>query len=147
MRFAVRLIVLPALVAALFAGAAGASSSPGARGPAVTSVADATIIVRAPVASASALVGDEIRVELRACAASCGYTWRVTRDPTASVAQYVSTSYRRFPASVGLVGGYEIESVTFLATGQGTTVIVLKYFPPGRDRTPTKTYRLLVRVH
>ena len=36
------------------------------------------VVVRLPATSVRVSVGDEIRVELRACEASCGYTWRVT---------------------------------------------------------------------
>ena len=109
-------------------------------------MARATVIVRAPIATATAMVGDEVRVELVACAASCGYTWRVRRGPAASVARYVSTKFRRPPASQGLVGGNEIEMVTFLATGKGSTSIVFKYFPPGENRKPTRSYRLSLQV-
>jgi hypothetical protein len=150
-RFISRQIGIPAFMAVLAlvaaiptAGTAAASSGP--RRPALARPAGATVIVRSPDTSASAVVGDDVRVELVACAASCGYTWRVTKGPAASVARYVSTKYRRSPASRGVVGGNEIEDVTFRAIGPGTTPIVFGYFPPGRDRQPTRSYRLQLRV-
>jgi len=141
-----RVTLLVATVVLATAGAAQATTSSGSWVGARIPAAGATVVVRAPAASASALVGDDVRVELLACAASCGYTWRVTSEPAAAVARYVSTKFRRSQASKGVVGGDEIESVTFLATGEGSTSIVLKYFPPGRDRQPTRTYRLQLRV-
>ncbi len=143
-----RLAVLAVLsfAAGAMTDAPRATALPDLRRPAPASVARATVIVRAPVTSATAIVGDEIRVELVACAASCGYTWRVTSWPAATVARYVSTTYRRSRASEGLVGGNDIEDVTFHAVGPGSTSIVLGYFPPGRDRTPRKSYLLHLRV-
>lgn len=136
-----RLLAVSTMTAVLVAGGVLATA-----GAAVAPVARATVIVRVPVASATARVGDEVRVELTVCAASCGYTWRVTAGPRAAVAKYVSTTYRQSSASKGLVGGNQIESVTFLAVGKGSTSIVFRYFPPGKDRVPTKHYRLTLRV-
>jgi hypothetical protein len=126
-------------------GTAHATTPSGPRARA-TSAAGATIVVRPPAGVASAVVGDDVRVEIVACAASCGYTWRVTSEPAASVARYVSTKYRPAEPSKHRIGGNDIESVTFLATGEGSTWIVLKYFPPGRGAKPTSTYRLHLRV-
>lgn len=149
-RSSFRLIGVPALVAVLVAVAAlavaGATPPSALRHPSAAPVARATVIVRPPIATATAMVGDAVRVELVACAASCGYTWRVTSGPAASVARYVSTKFRRSPASKGLVGGNEIETVTFRATGKGSTSIVFKYFPPGQNRKPSSSYRLELRV-
>jgi anaerobic selenocysteine-containing dehydrogenase len=136
-----RLLAVLTLMAVLATGGVLASA-----GAAVAPVARATVIVRAPVTSATARVGDEVRVELTACAASCGYTWRVSAGPRAAVAKYVSTTYRQSAGSKGLVGGNQIERVTFLAVGKGSTSIVFRYFPPGKGRAPTKRYRVTLRV-
>jgi len=145
-------VALPALAAVLVAATAFTAMSVAAaaksdlRGPGLVRPVGATVIVRAPVSKASAVVGDDVRVELVACSASCGYTWKVTRSPKPAVAVYVSTSYRRSTASKGLVGGNDIESVTFHAVGKGSTTITLKYYPPGKDRAPTKSYVLKLTV-
>ena len=141
MRPTLRWLAVSTLTAVLVTGGVLATA-----GASVAPVARATVIVRVPVASATARVGDNVRVELTACAASCGYTWRVSAGPRAAVAKYVSTTYRQSPGSKGLVGGNQIESVTFLAVGKGSTSIVFRYFPPGKDRGPTQRYRLTLRV-
>jgi predicted secreted protein len=138
-----RLVAIPvamALVAFAAVSTAGAAVLAQSRRPA------ATVVVRAPIARATAVVGDKIMVDLRACAASCGYTWKVTRRPAASVAKYVSTAYMHPSATKGSVGGTEIEEVAFRAVGAGSTTILLKYFPPGRNAKPAKSYELKLRV-
>jgi len=136
-----RLLALSTLTAVLVMGGVLATAD-----AAVAPVARATVIVRVPVTSATARVGDYVRVELTACASSCGYTWRVSAGPRAAVAKYVSTTYHQSTGSKGLVGGNQIERVTFLAVGKGSTSIVFGYFPPGKDRAPTQRYRLTLRV-
>ena len=132
--------VAMALVAFAAVSTAGAAVPVQSRQPA------ATVVVRAPIARATAVVGDKIVVDLMACAASCGYTWKVTRGPAASVAKYVSTADIQPSATKGSVGGTEIEEVAFRAVGAGSTTILLKYFPPGRNAKPAKSYRLRLRV-
>jgi predicted secreted protein len=123
-----------------------AVATAGAAVPAQSRQPAATVIVRAPIARATAVVGDKIVVDLTACVASCGYTWKVTRGPAASVAKYVSTAYMHPLATKGSVGGTEIEEVAFRAVGTGSATILLKYFPPGRNAKPAKSYELKLRV-
>jgi predicted secreted protein len=138
-----RLVAIPVAMALV---AFAAVSTAGAAVPAQSRQPAATVVVRTPIARATAVVGDKIVVDLRACAASCGYTWKVTRRPAASVAKYVSTAYMHPSATKGSVGGTEIEEVAFRAVGAGSTTILLKYFPPGRNAKPAKSYELKLRV-
>jgi len=132
-----------AIAVAMALVAFAAVSTAGAAVPAQSRQPAATVVVRAPIARATTVVGDKIVVDLIACAASCGYTWKVTRSP-ASVAKCVSTAYMKPAATKGSVGGTEIEEVAFRAVGAGSTTILLKYFPPRPQRQAGEVLRVEV---
>lgn len=105
-----------------------------------------TITVSPPTSSVTANVGDTVVVNLTACAASCGYRWAITTQPSTGVVRYLSTSFIDQPHPAGMVGGNQTQRVTFGAVGAGTTAVVLAYMPPGVGAAAAQTYRLTFEV-
>lgn len=132
---------------ALLAGSGAVVAVSAAASPATAPPASSrTVTVTYPTSSVSANVGDTVVVEMTACAASCGYTWKLTAPPSAAVVRYLATSFRDQPRPAGAIGGSQTQSVSFRAVGPGTTSATWGYTPPGTGATPTQSYRLTFSV-
>jgi predicted secreted protein len=74
--------------------------------------------------------------------AGTGFTWKLTKKPSAQVVRYVSTKTR--PPS--RPGGPTQQLLRFSALDTGTTAMTLSYVGPGRNAKVAETLRLGVKV-
>ncbi len=76
-----------------------------------------------------------------------GYEWKLAKDPDPSIAEYVGSEYEPDPGNEDLVGGGGTQTLTFRATGAGTTTLELEYAfsGAGRDSATKREIALTVR--
>ena len=96
-------------------------------------------------------VGDTLQISLTGCA-DCGYSWRMTGQPSPVVFSYEgeqSTTPSTTSTSAGqppVVGQPVTWTWTFKAVGAHTTGFIAQYFPPGQGAKPSQTFSVQLRV-
>jgi predicted secreted protein len=96
-------------------------------------------------------VGDTVQIALTGCA-DCGYSWRMTGQPSPVVFSYqgeqsstpgtTSTSAGQPP----IVGQPVTWTWTFKAVSAHTTGFTAGYFPPGQGTKATQNFAVQLRV-
>lgn len=136
------------------AGVASATSTTGGGGSAPTTTArPATVRVDSTQNGRTVVlhVGDTLQVVLTGCG-GCGYTWRMTGQPSPVVFTYqgeqtATPSTTSTSAGQPPVVGQPVTYVwTFKAVSAHTTGFIAQYFPPGQSTRASQTFAVQLRV-
>ena len=137
------------------AGAAGATSTSaaGSASTSTTAAHPATVRVDATQNGRTVAlhVGDTLQIALTGCG-GCGYTWRMTGQPSPVVFTYQgeqTTTPSTTSTSAGqpqMVGQPVTYVWTFKAVGAHTTGFIAQYFPPGQGARASQTFAVQLRV-
>lgn len=93
-------------------------------------------------------VGDDLVVSLDGCG-GCGYTWRMTGQPSTVVFSYEgeqTTTPTTAAGSSSTAGPPASYSWTFKAVAAHTTRFTAGYFPPGSGGAPTQSFDVTLTV-
>jgi predicted secreted protein len=126
-----KLLIAGAVAVLAVAAPAGASPVTAAKSRTLTASANGTTV--------KVKRGDKIVIRLASCTSSCGYSWRTTKKPNASI-------LRRTGATLENGQGGQTQVLRYSARSAGRTSLQLRYFPPGQGRKPEKTFGITVVV-
>lgn len=93
-------------------------------------------------------IGDDLVVSLDGCG-GCGYTWRMTGQPSTVVFSYEgeqTTTPTTAAGSSPMAGQAVAYSWTFKAVSAHTTRFTAGYFPPGSGSAPTQSFDVTLAV-